>query len=165
LPYDATSGGKAMSEPIGPFLTMAFFCEKALQEIDAVFTAVRIINNVNVEMSHEDLNKTHRLLMDLWMFVGFSSQAFEANRGLHLVAVSPSGKEMRLPETGVQPLFFSKEEHGSTARIQLKLGVEEMGTYWFKIYLEDRLMGQTPLTVKYLKTQSEQDAPSSKTEA
>lgn len=142
-------------ESKGPFLTMAFFCEKALQEGDAVFSAIRIINQVLVEQHDDGPDLPPKYLMDLWMFVGFSSEAYEARRGLHITVTSPSGKEVRIPEKGAQVIFFPKEEYGSTTRIQLRLGVEELGMFWFRIYLDNELMGQTPFIIKYRRTQTE----------
>jgi hypothetical protein len=150
-------------ESKGPYLTMAVFCENALQETDNVFSAIRIVNTMVVTFA-EGAPEDPVFLLQTWMLISFCSQSLAAKKGLSLVITSPSEKETKLPPEGAsQPLFFEREGMGASIRVRLNVGVKESGVYWFKIYLDEVFMGQTPLTITLQRTQTETDEKKSNT--
>ncbi len=138
----------------GPYLIMVSFCENALQEKDDVFSAIRLVDTINVSLEGEEVPQTMpKMLIQPWMIVRFASQNISGKRSLQVTGVAPSGKEQDL-FTERPVVFFEKEGTGVNIRIRVGLGLEEIGVYWFRVYLDGKLMGEAPLRITYQATQT-----------
>ena len=129
----------------GPFLQMAVFCEKALQEKDGVISAIRIVDRFTVTPSSE-IPPEALLTMNLPinLIIAFKSGDIKGKMELKVRPFSPSGEEL---QSFVGPLLFEGEDHGSSVVIQYGLSAKEEGIYWFDILLDNKLITKIPLKI------------------
>lgn len=139
-----------MKEGIGgPFLQMAVFCEKALQEKDGVMSAIRIVDRFTLttpgEVSPEVMPTMN---LGITLIIAFKSGDVKGKMELKVNPVSPSGQGM---PGFVGPLLFEGGDHGSSIVIQYGLSAKEEGIYWFDIVLNNKFVTKIPLRIIYAK--------------
>jgi hypothetical protein len=135
----------------GPFLQMAVFCEKALQEKDGVLSAIRIVDRFTLTTSVEPSPESMPAMnLAITLLVGFKSGDIKGKSELKVTPISPSGRE--LPGF-VGPLLFQGNDHGASVIIQYGLSAKEEGIYWFDIILDNKFITKIPLRIVYAKTQ------------
>jgi len=134
----------------GPFLQMAVFCEKVLQEKDNVLSAIRIVDRFTQSTSVEGApDIMPPFTIGVSILIGFKSGDVKGKWELKLKPIAPSGQE--LPGFA-GPIFFEGEERGANVVIQYGLTAKEEGIYWFDIMLNDKLLTRMPLRIIYEKT-------------
>ncbi len=137
-------------ESKGPFLTMASFCELALQETDRVFSAIRMVDMMTLTVEAHEGKPTPTeippVLVHSWFLIKFASLNLSADYELLLSAISPSGKETEIIKHMIR---FDPDGLGSNVRVELNIGVKEDGVFWFHVRLNGELITQVPLKVKY----------------
>jgi hypothetical protein len=134
----------------GPFLNMAVFCEKVLQEKDGVLSAIRIVDRFTHSTSFDgapDIMPPFNIGVSI--VIGFKSGDTKGKWELKVKPFAPSGQEL-VGFTG--PVFFTGEEQGATVVIQYGLMAKEEGVYWFDIMLNEKLFTRMPLRIIYEKT-------------
>jgi hypothetical protein len=147
---DQTQRETKMKEGIGgPFLQMAVFCEKALQEKDGVMSAIRIVDRFTLTASSEvPPGSMPTMNLGINLIIAFKSGDIKGKMELRVRPVSPSGQEM---PGFVGPLFFEGGDHGSSIVIQYGLSAKEEGIYWFDIMLNNKFVTKIPLRIIYAK--------------
>lgn len=148
--YDQPQKESKMKENIGgPFLQMAVFCEKALQEKDGVMSAIRIVDRFTLTVSSEaSPGSIPTMNLAINLIIAFKSGDIRGKMELKVRPVSPSGKEM---PSFTGPLFFEGGDHGSSIIIQYGLSAKEEGIYWFDIILNNKFVTKIPLRIIYAK--------------
>lgn len=129
----------------GPYVQLATFCEKVLQEPDGVVSIIRAIDRIIVtapaggprELPEGVLNTTLAVML----------KADDA-RGRHPVAISgeqPDGTQLPAQTFDV---MFEGEERGVNLLLNMGLTVIE-GLYWFEVHVNHVLLTRVPLRVMY----------------
>lgn len=141
----------------GPFLSAAFFCEKILTEKDGVPSAIRIVDRVERSSSDPDAPEhMEPFTYALTLFISLKSGSARGDRQLKIAMVKPSG-EYALP--AFQTVHFEGEDdQGVAIVVEMKLGFDLEGLYWFELELNDVLLTRVPLRVIYTRGIKQLDA-------
>jgi len=145
----------------GPYLSAAVICEKVLQEINGLKSAIRIIDRVTrspyvVDTQSEMAAFNYNLTLLLRLKSGDARGPYP----LEVRLTKPSG-ELTTPLR--QTLVFEGEEdRGIDLVADIVVKFEMAGIYWFQIYLRDICITQIPFRVIYMPRQkydSSRDLP------
>jgi len=131
------------AEHFRPYLAMAVFCEKVLQEKDGVLSAIRIIDRINVSGTDKEMRQT---AISPTLVLVFKSGFFRGKLGIKVAPKTPSGKS--LPELEF-PALFEGEDRGVGIIANMGVIAEEEGLYWFDVLLQDDLITRIPLRILY----------------
>lgn len=133
----------------GPFLSAALLCEKVLEERDGVKSAVRIIDRVTrtvigpsppEEMEPFDWEGT--------LLIKLKSGWARGSYPLQVNLIKPSGES---PVPLQHTVYFEGEEDRGVDIIgKMVIKFDQVGIYWFKIYLSGELLTQIPLRIIYM---------------
>jgi hypothetical protein len=132
----------------GPYVQIATFCEKVLQEQDGVISVIRAIDRViRTEVGPEP--PAIMPTMSLPMTVLIQLRAAGA-LGRHTVSIrteEPSGHRREPVEL---PVHFEGQDRGNNLLIDLMVANLQEGLYWFDVLLDgERLLTRMPLHVIY----------------
>jgi hypothetical protein len=136
----------------GPFVALATFCERALQEKDGVLSLIRIVDRIEVtrkgkeasaEMSPGGFNLT--------LCIGLKSGGARGRHRLELRMEDPSGQISDLVAIDV---LFEKDDHGTQAVFQIPTPLSQDGLYWVHVVLGKQQLTRIPLRVVYRGTSS-----------
>lgn len=134
--------------PSGPFVQVACFCEKVIQDTTGVFSLIRIIDTIEHSTSGPNPPEkmppfNFRMYMVLMLKSGDALGRWNLKIEPHL----PTG-ETKQPFTFTT--HFEGEEKGHNIILDFTFTAEYEGIYWFKVYLDDNdLLTALPLRVKY----------------
>jgi hypothetical protein len=135
----------------GPFLQMAVFCEKVLQEQDGVLSAIRIVDRYITQpipgIEAPDLMPTIKI--DVSIIIGLKPGNVTGKHELKIKPTSPSGKD--LPGFS-SPVLFEGEDQGANLILRYVFEANEEGIYWFDVSLDDNILTKMPLRTIYQKT-------------
>jgi hypothetical protein len=133
----------------GPFLQIAVFCEKVLQEKDGVVSAIRIIDRSLITISGENVpDPTPPINIPVVLLVRVKSGDASGKHELRIKPISPSGKELA---TFNFPFVLGGGELAANLIMNYSLKAEESGLYWFEVILNDILITKISLNVIYQK--------------
>ena len=119
-----------MSVQGGPYLSMAFFCEKLLREADGVLSAIRIVDRFSVQGTTEDMPAS---TIAFTIVIVFKSGEFRGRAEIELKCTSPSGKP--LPSTKFPVVFEGEGDRGTGVGVMIQFRAEEEGLFWFEVLL------------------------------
>jgi hypothetical protein len=129
----------------GFFLTVAAFFETVIRDEAGVLTLVRMVDKYSVPSFPDSPERpTPVALVDTQLVVGFRGTGTLENALLSIQPKKPSGAS--LPRQDI-PVFIEEGNSGFNVNINIKLGAEEEGFYWFDILLNNRFITRTPLQV------------------
>ena len=137
----------------GPYLTAAFFCDKALRETDGVLSAIRIVDRWNVNGPTETMPPT---IIQTTLVVLMKSGIYRGQAQLSVTPITPTSNQ-RLPAVVFPILFEGEDERGSGVVLPLAFPAQEIGTFWFEVTLggqgiPPRVITAIPMRVAYLQT-------------
>jgi hypothetical protein len=134
----------------GPFLTAAFFCEKLLQEVDGVKSAIRIVDRVVMQAEGpQPPNEMPKFNLPLNLFLQFKSGSVRGPLQLEVRMVKPSVDTKTIISRTVS--FEGEDDRGTDIACLMNLTVDQSGIYWFYVYLDDSIVTRIPLRIIYLK--------------
>ena len=130
----------------GPFLKMAFLCERALQERDGVFSFVRVIDRITHNVQAPDV-ETEEFEYSLFVVLNWVSGDARGRHAVHLRIEGPNGISEDL--AGPIDIQFEGNNRGAglVAQTNLKLRLE--GVHWILVSLDGETQTQMPLEVWY----------------
>jgi len=128
----------------GPYLAAAFFCEKALREVDGVNTFVRVVDRWTVTGPTETMPQT---AIQATLVVIFKSGIHRGTGELTIALTSPSDRTLQSFTVPVH--FEGDEDRGIAVILPMLFPVEEAGLYWFRVSLDGRSFSEVPLRVIY----------------
>jgi hypothetical protein len=142
-----------MKEDIGgPFLTMAVFCERVLQEKDGVLSAIRIIDRfIHTVAGLDAPDKMPPLKVNIAILIGFKSGNVKGKKEIKISPITPSGKF--LPVFSV-PILLEGNDQGANINIGYAFEAQEEGIYWFDVTLDGKSFTKMPLRITYQKMQT-----------
>ena len=133
-----------MSDQAKPYIAVATFCEKALEEKDGVYTLVRIIDSVTVRVDPA-LARQGKPAIQVTLFVIFRAGDAHGKYTVAFVLREPNAAPKKFAETSA---IFTGEERGVTLRTDLVLGVEEYGLYWVDVLVNGEKATSVPLRLQ-----------------
>lgn len=130
----------------GPFVSAAFFCERVLQEVDGVQSAMRIVDRVTVQQGPAGAGTSPPPpLVALQALVILKSGGFDGSGSLELVPWAPSG--LKQPGINLGITFDGGADRGVSLVLPLAMPATEEGLYWFDVVFEGRLLTRIPLRI------------------
>ena len=131
----------------GPYLQMAVFCEKVLQEKDGVVSAIRIIDRINQTATGP--NAPQAMAPFDYQLTGLITLKSGSARGGVQVEIEPEMPSgLRKPRV-TMTAQMEGNERGQNLIMNMKMRFEEPGVYWFNVYVDGRLITKMPLGVQY----------------
>lgn len=133
-----------MSDPIRPTLNFTLICDDVRQETGGKISLMGLFENLyalRFPVIHPRL-----VIFNEWV----------AGRGeftLRTAIVSGDRREVLRETSSKIRLNDVKQKHRDVS-IHLNIEFREHGTYWVDCYLDEELMGSSPLTVSLVKEQS-----------
>jgi len=133
----------------GPFLQMAVFCEKVLQEKDGVISPIRIVDSFTFEVpSDKETAQRTSFKMDIFIVVALKSGDYKGKKQLKITPVSPSGKEL----PGFSGPILLEKDGGACVIVRFLFAADEEGIYWFEVEIDGELLTKMPMNIIYQKT-------------
>jgi hypothetical protein len=112
----------------GPYLQAAFFCEKALREVDGAFSFIRAVDRWNIPGPTPTMPPT---IIQATLVALFKSGTFRASAPLVITPISPTN--VRMPPIILPVLFEGDDERGGGVVLPMGFQVQEPGLYWFEV--------------------------------
>lgn len=132
-----------MADSEGPYVVVAAFCRDIIEQADGATTLVGVTNAVEAEADDDG-----EFSVDLTMFLSVRAGA---RRGKHEIVVrplTPSGSPAFPP--GAFPISFDGPASGAEVQVRVGFAVEEQGTYWFDVLLDDeQMLTRSPLKIRF----------------
>jgi len=149
-PEQGPSGpAPAAPPPGGPYLQMAFFCEKVLREADGVMSFIRQVDRLTTMASGSDAPaQMPPTTYTPFMAIVIKSGGARGSHEIKLFRERPSGFRDTEPLFSLSVLFEG-EERGQGIYGPVAMTFEEEGLYWFDVYVDDTLMTRMPFRVIY----------------
>jgi hypothetical protein len=138
----------------GPYVAVAHFCERVLEEKDGVLSVTRLVNQLQIQVAGPDAPDEMPagvVIQSTLLIVLRAGQA----RGAQTVQISiegPDGRRTDGPEVAVN--FGGGPEGGINMILPMTLQIESAGLYWTDVRVNKRLMTRVPLEVTYGFTRS-----------
>jgi hypothetical protein len=137
----------------GPFVSVATFCEKVIQEPGGVPTIVRITDTLNQAAIGPDAPREMQPFMaNITLMVSLKSGQARGQFGLLIRPEAPGGFQLPPFENSVH---LQGEAWGAATIIPMQLAINEPGIYWFDVLLttpgtdSEQLLTRVPLEVVY----------------
>jgi hypothetical protein len=138
----------------GPYVSVAVFCEKILQEQDGALSLIRVTDTINQSAVGPDAPREMRpFIADITLVVMLKSGEARGSYGVMLRPEAPGGFQMPPFE---QTVHLQGGAWGAAIIMPLQLPISEQGVYWFDVFLTDpttedsaRFLSRIPLEVVY----------------
>lgn len=138
-----------------PYVTAALLCEKVLQEKDESLTIVRIADKVQyrVEGIGAKLPEGIKPMLNIQGLVSMKSGSVTGEHVIKIVVVRPKGDRK---EVASFPVKFLGGDQGQNIILNMGLGIEQDGLYWFDVVFDEEMLTRVPLMVIPLQEQTQQ---------
>ncbi len=141
----------------GPYVAVACFCERVLQEQDGVLSAIRIVDRVQFKKA-DSTAIAKDAVHAIHMLICLKSGDFKGTGEITVRANSPSGKAIKKGETKLRVELKGGEE-GYNLIINTGVPLNEGGTYWYDILFENRLLTRIPMSVDVFEPETATSQP------
>jgi uncharacterized protein DUF6941 len=132
----------------GPYVIIAAFCERVLDEKDNVISLIRVIDRFTVNaQGPEAPDALPPGTIETTLVVLLKRGEARGGQRFQVVVEYPDGSRREGPE--VQINFPGGPESGANVVLPMQLPVESAGVYWAEVLVNGRLMARTPLSVVY----------------
>jgi hypothetical protein len=133
----------------GPYVNMAVFCERAMQETDGVLSIIRVIDQVNVQASGPDAPDALPPGGEITTTLVVMLKGGQA-RGTQSVQVVLEHPDTSRHEAPMMSVSFTQGEHsGANLVLPMKIQLTSAGLYWTDVLINERLATRVPLMVNY----------------
>lgn len=134
-----------------PYITAAFMCEKVLQERDGSLSIVRIADRLQYRV--EGLPPGVKPAITVNGLVSIKSGMVTGDHTLTIIAERPSGKRVSAYEL---PVTLKGRDHGTNIILNMNLGIDEDGLWWFDVLFDGELLTRMPLLITPLQEETSQ---------
>ena len=141
----------------GPFLTVAAFCERVLQEGDGVQSMIRIIDRVTRNVARPNApDELEPFQFPFTYIVIMKAGRARGRHALRLVFEQPNGESRDVLR---QDVMFEGDDRGVSVVTQMTMQFELEGLYWMHVQLDDDEVTRSPFRVIYQRRQTAQPPP------
>ena len=150
--------GEKTSTPdeLGPYLNMAFICERVLQERDGVISAIRIIDRLTHAIPGGDVDVMAPFPYQFTLLLGFKSGEALGNYQISIQPIRPEGNE-KMAAAVYTVNFETPADRGVGICANMQIQFDVPGLWWFDVYLTElsglkliRRVTRIPLRIVYL---------------
>lgn len=133
----------------GPFVNMAVFCDRAMQETDGVVSIIRVVDQVNVQASGPDAPEELPPGGEIQVTLVLMLKAGEA-KGMQTVQIVLEHPDTTRHEAPVLSVSFTQGQHsGANLIMPMTIQTTSAGLYWADVLVNGRLVTRVPLLVNY----------------
>jgi hypothetical protein len=133
----------------GPYLLAALLCEKVLVEEGGVKSAIRIIDRtIRMAIGPSPPEEMAPFTQELFLLMLFRSGSARGAHTLEVRMTKPSG-ESRPALMQTTANFEGEDDRGVDFIIQMAVEIDQVGLYWFEVYLEKVRVTRVPYRVLY----------------
>ena len=136
-----------------PYVTAALLCEKVLQESDGTVSAIRIIDRVQYRIE-QALPPGVKPMLSVQGLICIKSGPVIGQHTLKVVSERPDGQRK---DVHVQPVELRGKDHGINLILNIGIGVDQDGLFWFEVLFDDELLSRFPLLITPLPEQQQAD--------
>ncbi len=138
----------------GPYVAVAVFCEKVLQEAGGPMSLIRVTDTIQqAAMGSDAPREMQPFMANITLAVTLKSGQAKGQFGLMIRPEAPGGFQMPPFETTIQ---LQGDAWGATVILPMQFAVSAPGVYWFDLLLtdpsgegEDQFLTRVPLDVVY----------------
>ena len=129
-----------------PYVTAALLCEKVLHEKDESLTLVRIVDKMQYRLEGIGVALPEGLkpMVNIQGLVSIKSGPVTGDHTIKVVAERPNGDRK---EIVVFPVKFLGKDQGQNLVLNIGLGIEQDGLYWFDVVFDEEVLTRIPLMV------------------
>ncbi|MBA7708114.1 hypothetical protein ES703_117002 [subsurface metagenome] len=142
----------------GPYIQVAAFCERVLQEADGVVSLIRIVDRVtHTERGPESPAEMPEFHYPLFLVITLKSGRARGRHDITITPEQPSGETL-------DPITLSVNLEGEgkgvnvISRIDFSYKME--GLYWFNVQFDNKVITRLPLEVRYSRMVTGSSTPS-----
>jgi hypothetical protein len=142
----------------GPYLNEALLCERLLQEKDGMLTIVRVVDKITVSPPpgpEPAPTQMQPFLASLTLVVGLKAGAARGTYTLTVRPQDPDGADLEGNDISIS-FSGADDAQGITTIVNMNLGIQHDGLYWFNILLNGELISRVPLRIEYQPVQDAQ---------
>ncbi|MBZ5680330.1 MAG: hypothetical protein LAO24_09515 [Acidobacteriia bacterium] len=142
-----------------PYVTAALLCEKVLVEKDETITLVRVADRIQYSVQGVGVGLPAGLkpIIKLHGLVAIKSGLVTGDHLIDIFIQRPSGDRK---EVVTYPVKFLGQDHGQNLILNMGIGIDQDGLYWFDVLFDGELLTRIPLMVT---PAQEQTPPEQKT--
>jgi len=140
-----------------PYLLAAVLCEKVLQEKDETLTAVRIVDRLQYRIAGEGLPPGTKPVIAMQGLLVLRSGPVTGEHLIKIVGEKPDGTRKDLYTT---PVNFLGKDKGQNIILNMGVGIDQNGLYWFDVFFDEELLTRIPLIVNPLPPQESEEPES-----
>ncbi|TMQ63842.1 MAG: hypothetical protein E6K79_09400 [Candidatus Eisenbacteria bacterium] len=137
-----------MKDSGGPYLGMAVFCERTLEEKDGVMSIIRVIDRLTISVRGPEVpDSMPPGQVSLTAIVLLKAGRAKGRHKITIRPEKPSGDFLPPADT---PVLLEGEDRGVNLVVQTSIQVDQEGLYWFSVILDDdQLLTRIPLRIVY----------------
>lgn len=128
-----------------PYVTAALFCERILQEKDDTLSVMRVADKLTLQVPPGGFPEGIKPAIPVIFFLSLKSGPVVGQRNVTIRAIKPGGRPAK--EVQTLPINFLGQDQGQNYIVNIMLGVEEFGLYWFEVVFDEQVLTRTPLMI------------------
>jgi hypothetical protein len=133
----------------GPYVNVAAFCERVLDEKDGVLSAIRIVDTTNIQAqgpaAPDEIPPGGAI--DTTLLVVLRAGKARGAQKVQVILESPDGSRVGGPELSVT--FQGGDHVAQNLVMNLRIPVSSAGLYWADVLVNGRLMSRASMMVNY----------------
>lgn len=130
----------------GPYVSLACFCERVLEEKDGVSSLIRLIDRLTIQAGQGAPEEMPPVAINAILVLRMFSGLARGMSNFRLTLVSPSGIEMQHAEFS---LLFEGDDRAAQAKLNMSFIAPEQGLYWVNVTLEGQTLTRVPLRLMW----------------
>ena len=136
----------------GPYLLAAVICERVMEEKDGVKSAIRMIDQLNrTAVGPNPPPEMEPFQKELGLLLRFKAGGARGTYQVEIRLRKPSRTESDAELGMIHTIHFpGPDDSGLDIIGNLMLQIDEVGTWWFDVYLNEKRVVRIPLRVVYL---------------
>lgn len=141
-----------MDKPL-PYINAALLCQQVLQEKDESLTLVRIADRLQYRI--EGLPPELKPSVGISGIISLKSGPVIGEHTIKIISEKPDGNRKEVYSS--PPVKFLGKDQGQNIIMNMNLGIDQDGLYWFDVLFDDELLTRMPLMVTPLGAQAPQE--------
>ena len=137
-----------MSFEQGPYVQVAAFSEKVLDEKDEVKSLIRIIDRVTHQWRGTGTLPEEMEPFDYEVVFTVMLKPGRA-RGTHRVRLSLESPAAEVRDVASTDVYLEAEDRGTTIVARMSIHIEQAGLYWMRVHVDQQEITRAPLRVVY----------------
>jgi hypothetical protein len=129
-----------------PYVTAALLCERVLHEKDESVTLVRIVDRIQyrVETKGEGIPKDIKPIVSIQGLVSLKSGPVTGDHVITIWVEKPNGERK---QAFAFPVKFLGGDQGQNLLLNIGLGIDQDGLYWFDVFFDAEVLTRTPVMI------------------